>query len=83
VAYALTGPLALLVSGPLRNAVGNWAIFGDIRFATMPLTALALGTCTLFAPSARWRWFLLGAAVLEAALFVGVVLVKFVLPAGR
>ena len=82
VAYALTGPMALLLSGSLRASVGNWAILGDIRFVTMPVSALALGTCSLFAPSARLRWFLLGAAVLDAVLFAGVVLVRFVLPAG-
>jgi len=80
--YALTGPLALLVSGPLRLALGNWALFGDIRIGTMPLSALALATCALFAPSRRLRVILLGAAFLDGAIFAGVILFRFVLPVG-
>ena len=81
--YGLTGPLALLVSGPLRPSLGNWALFGDIRIGTMPLSALALATCGLFAPSRRLRMILLGAAFLDGAIFAGVILFRFVLPAGH
>jgi hypothetical protein len=82
VGYALTGPPALLVSGPLRLALGNWALLGDIRIGTMPLSALALATCALFAPAMRLRMILLGAAILDGALFAGVVLFKVVLLLG-
>lgn len=81
--YALTGPLALLVSGPLRFSLGNWALFGDIRIGTMPLSALVVATCALFAPSQRLRVILLGAAVLDGAVFAGVIFFKFVLTAGH
>lgn len=80
--YALTGPLALLVSGPLRLSLGNWALLGDIRIGTMPLSALAVATCALFAPTRHLRLILLGAAFLDGALFVGVILFKLVRPAG-
>jgi hypothetical protein len=79
-AYALTGPLALAASGPLRQGLGNWALFGDIRIGMMPLSALVLATCMLFAPSPRLRWILLGAALLDGVLFTGVVFFRFVLP---
>lgn len=78
--YTLTGPLALLVSGPLRPFWGNWALFGDIRIGTVPLSALAAATCALFAPSRRLRMIFLGAALLDGAIFAGVVLFRFVLP---
>ena len=83
IACSVTGPLALLMSGPLRATLGHWTIFGDLRFVTLPVSSLAWATCTLFAPAARQRWLFLGAALIDAALFVGVVLVKFILPAGR
>ena len=80
--YALTGPPALLVSGLLRLSLGNWALLGDIRIGTMPLSALALATCALFAPAMRLRVILLGAAIFDGALFAGVVLFKVVLLLG-
>ena len=79
--YTLTGPVAVLVSGPLRSVLGNWALFGAIRVSTMPLSALALATSALFAPAVRQRWILLGAAFLDGVIFVGVVLFRFILPA--
>lgn len=82
VGYALTGPPALLASGLLRQSLGNWALLGDIRIGTMPLSALALATCALFAPSRSLRALLIGAAFLDGAIFAGVILFKFVLPAG-
>ena len=81
--YALTGPPALLVSGPLRLSLGNWALLGDIRIGTMPLSALAVATCSLFAPTPRLRLILLGAAILDGALIAGVILFRFVLPVGN
>ena len=81
--YALTGPPALLLSGSLRSFVGNWALLGDIRIGTMPLSTLTVATCALFAPSRRLRVILLCAAFLDGAIFAGVILLKFVLPAGR
>ncbi len=82
-AYAPTGPLALLVSGPLRALLGGWSFLGFLRIGTMPLSALALATCGLFAPAVRQRWLLLVAAFLDGALFVGVIVVKFIRPFGR
>jgi hypothetical protein len=80
VLFALTGPLALIVSGWLRQSAGNWAIASDARFGLMPLTALAMSVCGLFAPQPKLRWVLIGAALVEGSLFAAVVLVKFVLP---
>lgn len=77
---SLTGLLALVVSGPLRMVLGNWAVLGDIRFALLPVTSLAWATCMLFAPAARLRWLLLGAALLDGGLFAVVIVVKFMLP---
>jgi hypothetical protein len=83
IAYAATGPLALLVSGWLRTAAGGWVFLGDARIGTMPLSALALAACTLFAPSVRLRWLFAATAFLDGAIFAGIVLVKFILPGGR
>lgn len=84
VACSLTGPLALLLmSGPVRASAGYWAFWGELRFILLPLSSLAWATCTLFAPAVRLRWWFLGVALLDAAIFVGVVFVKFILPAGR
>ncbi len=83
IACSLTSPVAIIVSGPLRALLGNWALLGDLRFATLPVSSLAWATCTVFAPATRLRWLFLGAALVDAALFVGVVVVKFILPAGR
>jgi hypothetical protein len=80
VLFALTGPLALLVSGWLRQSAGNWAILGDARIGLMPLTALAIFTGGLFAPQPKPRWILIVVALVEGAIFAGVVLIKFVLP---
>lgn len=76
---AVTGPLAVLVSGWLRQPAGNWAFLADLRVILMPLVALAMATTGLFAPQPRARWVLIGAAVVEGSIFAGVVLVKFVL----
>ena len=81
--YALTGPLALLISGSLRSSLGNWSLLGDIRIGTMPLSALAMATCALFAPSPRLRIILFAAAFLDGAIFAGVILLRFVLPVVR
>jgi hypothetical protein len=82
IACSLTGPIAVLMSGPGRAALGNWALWGDLRFITLPVSSLAWATCTLFSPSTRHRWMFLTAALMDGALFVGVIVVKFVLPAG-
>jgi hypothetical protein len=75
-----TGLVALLLSGPLRSGLGNWALLGDIRFALLPVTSLAWAMCVLFAPAARLRWIFLATAFTDGLLFAGVVLVKFFLP---
>jgi hypothetical protein len=80
VLFALTGPLAVLVSGWLRQPAGNWAFLADVRIGLMPLTALALLTTGLVAPQPKPRWILIGAALLDGGIFAGVVLVHFVLP---
>jgi hypothetical protein len=83
IACSLTGPLAVLISGPFRTAAGNWALLGDLRFVTLPVSSLAWATCTLFAPTVRHRWLFLAAALIDGLLFVGVLVVKFILPQGR
>lgn len=80
VLFVLTGPLALLVSGWLRQSAGGWAFIADARIGLMPLCALTLLTCGLIAPQAKPRWILVVAVLVEGSIFAGVVLVKFVLP---
>ena len=80
VLFALTGPLALVVSGWLSQSAGNWVFLAHARIGLMPLTTLALLTCGLVAPQPKPRWILIGAALLEGGIFAGVVLVHFVLP---
>ena len=74
-----TGPAALLISWPLRAALGNWALLGDVRFSLLPVTSLAWATCMLFAPVTRLRWMFLGAAVFDGGLFAAVIFAKFTL----
>lgn len=81
VLFAVTGPVGLLLSGPMRLAIGNWALLGDARIGLMPLCAPAWLVCGLFAPAPKPRWMLVGVAVAEGGLFGLIVLVKFVLPA--
>ena len=81
--YALTGPLTLVIEKWLRAALGPWAILADARVGIMPLSALALLTCGIFAPQVRHRWLLIGAAAADGVIFVCVVLFHFVLPSLR
>jgi hypothetical protein len=46
----------------------------------MPLSALALLTCAVFAPQTRHRWLLLAAAIADGAWFAGLLLFKIALP---
>lgn len=80
ILFALTGWLtvALFLADP--GAQSLWMILALVRFALMPLTALALLLCTVFAPQKRQRWLLLGAAITDGGIFAGVVIVHFVLP---
>ena len=80
LAYACTGPLALVGSGWLRAPAGSWAILADARIGVMPLAALLLATCGLFAPETKTRWILILTGLVEGGLFAGIVFVKFVLP---
>lgn len=81
LAYAATGLLALAVSGPLRPALGNWALLGDLRIGTMPVSALAAAVCAFFAPATRLKLVFAGVALLDGALF-GAVLLRLMLSAG-
>jgi len=80
VMIALTGPLALAVNGALRESAGHWALLADIRIGLMPPCALALLAAGLFAPQPKPRWILIAAALVDGALFTGMILVKLVLP---
>ena len=70
--YALTGPLALLDPGPDTFLSG-------LRMMMMPLGAGGLLLFSLVAPRVNQRWLLLAAALLEGAIFAGIVLFRFVL----
>jgi hypothetical protein len=78
--FAPTGLWSLAVIVWAGHSPSIWLLLAQARFGLMPLTALALLTCALFAPRTRHRWLLLAAAVTDGAIFTGVVLVKFVLP---
>jgi hypothetical protein len=78
--YAITGPVALVVGKWFWEPRNLWSLLVIARVATMPLSALAILVCALFAPAVRQRWHLFWITVLESALFVGFVLVHFVLP---
>lgn len=80
IIFALTGFLAVAVNHWATTALGGWLFLANARFGLMPLSALALLICALFAPQARQRWLLLAAAITDGALFAGVLLVKVVLP---
>jgi hypothetical protein len=80
VALALTGVLAVAANGWWRESAGNLALLADVRIGLMPLSALVSLCGAAFAPGTRWRWVLIGAAVLDGALFCSVMAVHFVLP---
>ena len=82
IIYAATGPLALLTGSRLA-AAGPWALLNAARIGTMPLSALLLATCLVFAPTTRLRWLFATTAFLEGATFSGIVIVKIILPATR
>lgn len=77
---ALTGWLALatLVLSTAYSSVPM--LLAELRFGLMPLGALGFLVCALFAPRPRPRWLLVAAAVSDAGIFTGIVLVHFVLP---
>jgi len=81
VLSALSGVLALAANMASRDSTSGWIFLTDARVGLMPLNALNLAACALFAPRIRVRWLLLAAAASDGAIFTGVVLVKFVLPA--
>ena len=80
VLSALSGVLALAANMWLHDDTSGWIFLAEARVGLMPLNALMLVTCALFAPKFRHRWLLLSAAFSDGAIFTGVVLVKFVLP---
>jgi len=81
LAYAATGPLALVVSGWLRPETGLASLLADARVGSMPLSAFAWFVCAAFAPATRPRWWLAGAGLADGIIFAGVVVVKFLVPA--
>jgi len=78
--FAMTGILALAAGLIAGGSTSSWLLLAHVRFGLMPLSALALLACALFAPQPRQRWLLLVSAMSDGIIFVGVVLVKFVLP---
>lgn len=78
--YALTGFVALAMERLASFPRNSWMFVCDVRIGTMPLSSLALVTCGLFAPQLRQRGILLASGLVDGLTFVGVVLVKFVLP---
>ena len=78
--FAVSGFLALAANMAATTSTGGWIFFAQARVGLMPLSALALFTCALFAPLARHRWLLLAAAFTDGVIFSGIVLTKLVLP---
>lgn len=82
--FAATGPFAVLVGGWMQPKANSWVLLlAFARVGAMPLSALACFTTACFAPQTRQRWLLAAVGALEAVLFGGVVLFRFVLPALR
>jgi len=81
VLSALSGVLALAANMASRDSTSSWIFLAEARVGLMPLNALNLATCALFAPRIAHRWMLIAAAASDGFIFTGVVLVKFVLPA--
>jgi hypothetical protein len=79
--WTFTGCLALVAAIAASGSTPPWLSGAHARIGIMPLSALAFGTTALFAPRLRHRWLLLATALTDAALFAGVVFVKFILPA--
>lgn len=82
VLYALTGIGALgLRFASTSGSLGGWmALLSILRIAIMPVGALTLLTCAVFAPKPRHRWTLTATFLIEAGIFAGIVLMKFILP---
>jgi hypothetical protein len=78
--FALTGIGALAANHWATPSTGSWIFLAQVRVGLMPLSALALVTCALFAPRPRHRWLLLAAAFTDGAIFAGVLFVKVALP---
>jgi hypothetical protein len=79
--YASTGLAALGAILLAGQSTGGWMLLAQARFGLMPLGALALLVCACFAPQARHRWLLGGAAFADGAIFAAIVLVHFVFQA--
>ena len=77
---AVSGLVALGACVAAGDAASGWILLAQFRIGVMPLNALALATCSLFAPQMRQRWLLLTAAFSDGAIFTGVVLMNFILP---
>ena len=68
------------VTGFISLAVNTWSgqhlsvrlLLAQARFGIMPLAALALLTCAVFAPLPRQRWLLASAAAADGLIFIGV-----------
>lgn len=81
VSFAATAFGALVACSMLSPFSGTWPVLlAELRLGLTPLTALAMFVSGLFAPQRRARGMLLAAAASDAAIFAGVVLVKFILP---
>jgi hypothetical protein len=78
--YAATGFVAVAVNHYATTTLGGWLFLANARFGLMPLSALALLACALFAPQARQRWLFLAAALSDGIIFTTVLVVKFFLP---
>lgn len=77
---ALTGLLSLAFNWWSSDYKNGWLMLAQLRIGIMPLTALTLVTCALFAPQVRHRWILIVTGLIEGGIFAGVVIVKLVLP---
>ena len=79
--FALTGVGALGLNIAATQPPDGWMfLLSILRIGIMPLTAIALLTCAIFAPMPRHRWMLAAACMLDGGIFAGIVVVKFILP---
>lgn len=74
-AWAVTSLVALAVNRWFSQTPSVGMFLAQARVGIMPLTALALLTCAVFAPLARHRWLLASAATADGLIFIGVGLV--------
>lgn len=80
VVVQLTGWTALAATILAIHSQSMWIFWALVRIGLMPLIALTLVTCALFAPKPQHRALLVATGIADGLLFAGVVFVKFLWP---